>query len=338
MQTIIKALLNDLEDLPKKQFTIVAMPHFCIDNLIKYSKSYESFRSEEEQIVALGGGNLNIPQIQQIGGKAANCADALASLGLSPHLIARTNQLGYILLEHLLGDKKVDTSHVKKDGELAFTSSIELDSANIMISDPGSLSRFGPDDLTDEDEKLIKNADMVCISDWGLNEKGTELAKHVFGLVKEEGRGKTFFDPGDASPKMDRKEDEINKLVREVIAGGLVDIISLNLEEAASLGGLDLLRTHTRIELHTKEYSRSLFGFNESEMVPTFSVSPKRLTGAGDAWNAGCVFGHLFGFSDEHRILFANAIAAFYISDLKGEHPTVPDIIEYLNEGNLNKI
>jgi sugar/nucleoside kinase (ribokinase family) len=335
MQAIVKELQGEMNNLQKKEFMIVVMPHFCLDNLIRYGKSYESFRSEAEQIVTIGGGNLNIPQDLQIGGKAANCALALARLGLRPSLIARTNGLGSVLLENLLGDIEVDISHVKKDGNLAFTSSIELDSANIMISDPGSLARFGPDVLTDEDEKLITNADMVCISDWGLNDRGTELAKHVFGLVREKGHGITFFDPGDPSPKKERMDIEIKELIKDVIGPGLVDILSLNLEEAGAFGGLDFLRTQTRVDLHTKEYSRSFFGFRESDKVPAFFISPLRLTGAGDAWNAGDVFGELFGFSDRVRLLFANSVAAAYISDPHGSHPTIAALLDFLNQNKV---
>jgi ribokinase len=335
MQPIVKELTEELKNLQKREFTVVVMPHFCLDNLIQYGKGYESFRLEEEQIVAQGGGNLNIPQNLQIGGKAANCATALASMGVHPSLIARTNGLGYVLLEHLLGDRNVDISHVKKNGKLAFTSSIELDSANIMISDPGSLSQFGSEVLSEDDEKLIRKADMVCISDWGLNHKGTELAKLVFGLVKEEGRGRTFFDPGDPSPKKGRMEWDIKELIREVIEMGLVDIMSLNLEEAGAFGGLDFLRTQTRVDLHTKEHSRSLFGFTESERVPSFSVSPKMLTGAGDAWNAGDIFGDLFGLSDNARLLLANSVAAAYISDPEASHPTMARLLDFVNENKV---
>ena len=125
---------------------------------------------------------------------------------------------------------------------------------------------------------------------------------------------------------------EINELIREVIGSGLVDIMSLNLEEAGAFGGLDFLRTQTRVDLHTKEYSRSFLGFRESDKIPGFSISPIRLTGAGDAWNAGDVLGELFGFSDANRLLLANSVAAAYISDSQGKHPTIGALLEFLNE------
>lgn len=334
MQLIVKELIEKLKEPLQKDVKVVVLPHFCIDNLIQYAGSFDSFKESAERIVNQGGGNLEIPQVQQIGGKAANFANTLASLGMPSYLIAKTNELGYILLEHLFRGKKVNYSHVKKDGELAFTSSIELDSANIMISDPGSLSQFGSENLTKEDEELIMSADLVCISDWGLNEKGTELARHVFKLVKEEG-GKTFFDPGDPSPKGAKMDEEIKGLISEVISAGLVDIISVNLNEAEQLGGLDFLRTQTRVDLHTRDFSKSIFGFRDSAKVPTFNVSPKRLTGAGDAWNAADAYAEIAGFSHEMRLLLANAAAAYYISDPQGRHPTIKNLIGFLENNEV---
>ena len=159
--------------------------------------------------------------------------------------------------------------------------------------------------------------------------------RSLFGLIKEKGHGKTFFDPGDPSPKKDRLSDEIGVLMREVIGAGLMDIMSLNLEEAGAFGGLDFLRTQTRVDLHTKEYSRSFFGFTESDKVPSFSLSPKRLTGAGDAWNAGDIFGELYGLSDRARLLLANSVAASYITDSKGSHPTIAELLEFIKDNKV---
>jgi ribokinase len=334
MQLIVKELIEILKEPVQKEVKVVVLPHFCIDNLIQYGKSFDSFKDSAENIANQGGGNLEISQVQQVGGKAANFANALASLGMPSYLIAKTNEVGFILLEHLFRGKNVDYSHVKRDGELAFTSSIELDSANIMISDPGSLSHFGPENLIKDDEEIIKTADLVCISDWGLNEKGTELARHVFKLVKEKG-GKTFFDPGDPSPKGAKMDDEIKRLIKGIIGPGLVDILSVNLSEAEQLGGLDFLRTQTRVDLHTRDFSKSLFGFRDSAKIPVFKVSPKRLTGAGDTWNAADAFGEIAGFSHEMRLLFANATAAYYISYPQKRHPTIYDLIDFLENNEV---
>jgi sugar/nucleoside kinase (ribokinase family) len=330
----MRALISDLVERLKEPISfeskVVIMPHFCLDNLILFKGDYESFMNNFQSIVNQGGGNIPVSQHIQIGGKAANCANALAALGIRPYLIAKTSKLGYILLNHFFPENNVDISHVKRDGELAITSSIELDEANVMISDSGSLLEFGPGYLTQDDEDLVREADYVLISDWGLNNKGTELARHVFHLVKDNGKGKTYFDPGDPSPKGENIGDEVLKLTKEVIGQGLIDVFSLNLQEAEKFQGIDYLRTMARVDLHTKDFAKSFFGFKDTEEIPVFDLKPHQLTGAGDAWNAGNIFGEVLGLSDEHRLLLANSVAGYYISDSHGKHPSIMELIEFL--------
>ncbi len=217
---------------------------------------------------------------------------------------------------------------------LPLTTSIELEEGNIMVADPGSLAEFGPEDLTPGSEDMIKNADLVYISDWGLNKKGTGLAKYVFGVARQSRKFRTFFDPGDSSP---RTREETEKLIEDVLAMGLADIISVNEDEAWRLGftqGFTLTigttRKVTRVDLHTQHYARSLYGDTETDAMPAFDVTPTRLTGAGDAWDAGDILGELMGLSDDLRLMLANATAAYYISHPQAKHPTCWDLMDFL--------
>jgi ribokinase len=343
MKELKEQLIEKLKESIQKDFKVVAMPHFCIDNFLQLKGDYKSFNDGLEAIVKQGGGNIAIKQRLGRGGKAANFASSLSSLGIKTFLIARTNELGYKLLEYLFEGKNVDISHVKKDGELAFTTAMEFKGANVMLSDPGPLSQFGPGCLDDKDEELIREADFVCVSDWGLNEKGTALAKHVFGLVKD-GKGRTYFDPGDPSPRGSREVEAISELVRDVLEEGLVDILSLNEDEVKRYGKKDdiseaisCLRRLSRVDLHTKDFVRSYYEDWDRKQLPTFDLEPKQLTGAGDAWDVGNVYGELMGFSDELRLMLANAVAAYYISDPQGRHPTREDLIEFLGKNSSNK-
>ncbi len=334
-------LVEELEQWSPKEFKVVVMPHFCVDSSLNPGGDYNSFMGELEVIRKQGGGNIVVDQSIGIGGKASNCALALSSLGLDAYLIVRTSELGYKLLQHFT-EGKVDISHVSRNGKLAITTAIELHGSNIMLSDPGSLSSFGPHYLSSNDEKLIQEADMVCISDWGLNDRGTELAKHVFEIVKQgkgKGRGKTYFDPGDPSPKAGM-EEEISRLV-EILKRGLVDVLGVNEDELLRYGQTDdsqkavnSLRKITRVDLHTKDHVASFQKDSESK-VPTFNVKPLRLTGAGDAWNAGNILGDVMGLNDKLRLTLANAVAAYYVSHSQGKHPGVKDLMEFLEKSGF---
>src|SRR5207249_3028338 len=138
-------------------------------------------------------------------------------------------ELGRIVLQHFL--KGVDLSHVRTTGTMSRTMSFETEHSgrrvNIMVSDPGSLSQFGPEKLSQEDKTLISEADFVCVLNWNQNKKGTELAEKVFSIAKNEGKAVTFFDPGDPALRV----GEIEGLNERVLTPGLVDVLSVNENE-----------------------------------------------------------------------------------------------------------
>ncbi|MFH2104671.1 MAG: carbohydrate kinase family protein [Parcubacteria group bacterium] len=326
-----KDLIKNLEKADSRSKKVVLLPHFCLDHVVKINDSPQGFLQEVIQVFQRGGGNIVTKNRLAAGGKAVNCAKALAALGVPVSIITKTNSLGYKLLQELLPSENIDLSHVQQDGELGSTAVVELEGVNVMISDPGSTANFGPDQLTDEDWDLIRGAEAVVISDWGLNNKGTELARDVFQAVKE-GQGQTFFDPGDPVAKGQKMAAEITKLLREVLGKSLIDSLSVNEAEIKQYGGRDNLQKLTRVDLHTKDYGQSFGAELETDQVATFDVMPQRLTGAGDNWNAGNVLGELLGLADEQRLLLANAVANYYITSEDGQPATRQELIKFLKQ------
>lgn len=353
MKNYVEKLIQTLENskAPPSKIKIALMPDFFLDHLVTYKGTLNSFKTNITQIAAQRGGNIpNTTQIIQRGGNATNTAAALSTLGINAYIISRTSPLGLSLLKHFTS-KNVDLSHVKTDGKMALTTALELGygdrKVNIMLGDPGSVADFNFNSLTEDDLKLIKKADYVCIFNWNLNLHGTELASKVFKLVKKEGKGKTFFDTGDPSPR----KREINNLIEKLLLTHTIDTLSLNENEALWYASYfdkrisqrrknkhpvdpiecarilhDNLRT--RIDLHTADYTAT---FNQEEcLVQTFSVPIQWVTGAGDAWNAADIYGEIIQLEDEQRLLFANAAAAYYISNPEGKHPTKDSAIDFL--------
>jgi sugar/nucleoside kinase (ribokinase family) len=190
------------------------------------------------------------------------------------------------------------------------------------------------------------------VFNWASLERwGTELAESVFGYVKEKGKAKTYYDTGDPSPNIDK----IPKLVKKVLLGKKVDIFGVNENEAfmyasqlnQKVNGLRkklkhhdlakecarILARHisARVDLHTSAFSGSFFKDNEV-IVPAFNVSSLRSTGAGDAWNAGNIFGDALGLPDSCRLTLANAVAAYYVSSPTAEHPTMHKLAEFCSK------
>jgi len=210
----------------------------------------------------------------------------------------------------------------------------------MMISNTGSLANFGPERLTEEDKELIRTADYVCLVSWNLIDKGTDLAEAIFTLAKEGGNAVTFFDPGDPTP---RKPD-IQDLTERVLTKGLADILSVNenellqlastvreeefeegegpLFEAASVFSM----LGSRVDLHTPNFSAT-FVDGQRERFPCLKIEPRKVTGAGDAWNAGDVYAQGIGLSHKERLLFANATAAAYVSKAGLEPASLDEVL-----------
>ncbi len=330
-----KRLLQTLQRIEKEKLPmshVVMLPDFFVDHFI-FLKNIEKTCADIKTVAAQGGGNLpGITQRIHQGGNAANTALALARLGITAHLICRTDALGLHLLQYFLGKNGVDLSGVKTDGALAITAALEVkkNQSNVMLGDPGSVAEFSFELLDEHDHELIAGANLVGVTNWNLNHYGTELASKVFTLAKKN-NVKTYFDSGDPSPRV----ADIPELMNKVLANPLLDIFGLNenelryysnctsttQEEMITAAWSLKKKIQARLDLHTSQFSGS---FQTTRMIVPTTQLPMvyRYTGAGDAWNAGNIFAELFKFKDDERLLFANIYAGHYISSPDPIHPT----------------
>ncbi len=349
-------LLGLLKGISKK-IIVVIMPDFFLDRLITLEQTPSEFASAVADVTARKGGSIDGVRQRDIrGGNAVNTASALATLGVKVLPIVCTSKLGLQWANYYLKPLGVDTSHIKIVAKASLTTALELaggqGNANVMLRDLGSLANFGPADLTEEDHEAIRSADYVCVFNWaGTRKHGTELAEKVFREVHFDGKGRTYFDTADPNPN----HEGIPELMDRVLKTEQVDVLSLNENEAITYASylkfetgeeknqqrLDAhalesaralaKRLSARIDLHTTIFSATLTASREL-VVPAFRISPLRVTGAGDAWNAGNVFGYGNGFSDEERLILANAVSACYLTDPEGEHPTRERLIRFLRD------
>ncbi len=346
-----------LKQVKPKKFNVVVMPDFFLDRLVFYNGDIKDFSNATAEVAERKGGSIHgIRQVELRGGNAANTAAALARLGAKVTPIINTNRLGLHLLRFYLEPLNVDLSHVKTQGDIALTTALELrherEKVNVMMSTLGSLPDFGLNNLTKEDFETLKQADYVCVFHWACTRRfGTELAAEVFRYVKEEGKGKAYYDTADPTPN----SAAIPSLTERVLLGKHMDILSVNENEAfcyasqinkevihlrqelkpkeLAMECARVLAKHlsARIDLHTTAFAGSFTQSNEI-IIPAFKVQVLRSTGAGDAWNAGNIFGDALSVQDDLRLNLANAVAAYYISNPAAEHPALPQLKEFCSK------
>ena len=347
-------LLSFLDEGHKK-LEVVVMPDFFLDRLINLNCDEPHFFSMVADVAKRKGGSIDgIAQTDIRGGNAINTASALAALGVKVTPIVCTNKLGLQQIKFYLNQYRVDMSHIKISEKASLTTALELRTkngkANVMLRDLGALADFGPANMTDDDYKLIENADYVCLFNWaGTRKFGTNLAQTVFHRAKVKGKGKTYYDTADPTPN----GDKIPELMDSVLRTRQVDILSLNENEAISYAALlndkaivhreklrfdelamesaRVLAKHfsARIDLHTTVFSAT-FTKKSEVVLPAFKVKALRATGAGDAWNAGNILGDGNALSDECRLALANAVSACYLADPEGMHPTPQKLSKFL--------
>ena len=335
----------------------VVLPDFFVDHFViieSLDKLIEGLRNLAER----GGGNLlENEQFIRRGGNAVNTASALQTLGLNPKLIVTTDEQGATLLRALTSPE-LDMSRIHIDGRMSSTVSIETEyqgrKVNLMVSDSGSARKLSFSDLTEMEFEAIRGSSIVSLLSLNHNLKGSELSHDLFTFIKESSDAITFMDMGDPSGN----PELVGKLIKRVLSKGLVDVFSLNENELSwvvqSLSGdarrwqeiqskpLEWLKaaefiseeTGVRIDLHTPYYTATI-GKGETTTVPAFDAESRVVCGAGDAWNAGDIFGTLLGITPVDRLILANAIAALYVSSSDASHPTLTEIVKFLESRPL---
>jgi ribokinase len=320
---------------------VSVLPDFYFDRIVRVP-SFRNLIRQVELKGASGGGNLRgLSQAEVKGGNATNLAYALSSLSARTNLYCVGNSLARAVLSTPPAGCKVRVIEGRPGYTMALEFPFKRKLVNVMLSDVGDISNFDGRELTRHDAMTLRKSDCVALVNWSSNAKGNELARRVFGLSGREGR-LNFIDLADVTGA----ESRVRALARNILDQGLVDVISLNENEARivartlSVGGLrrsydrrDVIRVskllhdslHVGVDVHTPIGSAS--SINQGVMwAGSFGKVSGFVTGAGDVWDAGDIIGHLLGFKTEDRLRFANACAHLYITSKNARLPTLREV------------
>ena len=327
--------------------SIVVMPDFFVDRIIRL-ESKENLLGMLSEKAKVGGGSVRgIPTTDVKGGNAVNVAYCLAKMGAKVSLFTVADEMGAIMIRQAFSQFGDKVTLRIASGRTGLTTCFEFPHegtrVNVMVSDIGDNGSFGPDRISsEEDRTILKNADGMMIVNWATNMKGTELAEFSF---KNSPSAFHFIDPADIETRKHDFRDSLAKIA------GLTDCLSMNENECNSLADAlgfgrilgsiyspeEVKSAAKRIsdtvgistDLHTKIGAAWSNG-KESAFAHAIKVDTKRLTGAGDTWDAADIVGYLAGLHPQERLLFANCCASLYIRDPSGEPPSMNKAFELI--------
>jgi ribokinase len=328
------------------------MHDFFIDRIIKLRSTKELFHALNEK-ASLGGGSIRegISATEIKGGNAVNVAYCLAKLGFNVTLFTIADGMGSAILDYTFSKLKDKISLVIKSGMHGLTTAFEFQNeegcvVNVMMNDIGDNASFGPERINSDDElRILQKASAVAVVNWASNSKGSQLTEHVF---KNSSKALHFIDPAD----LGKRKEEFKEFLTTVAE--VTNVLSINENECNALskavgldsalsrsnGGisLDEVKTAARnlaekiginIDLHTVRGAAWSNGI-ETASVEAFKVRPRRVTGAGDCWDAADIVGHLADLDPRERLTFANAYASLYVGNVYAEPATMNETFELM--------
>ncbi|MDG6982624.1 MAG: carbohydrate kinase family protein [Nitrososphaerota archaeon] len=313
-----------------RRFDVAVMHDYFVDRLVHVSGLGKTMAGVAEKAASGGGGIHGTAQEEIRGGNAVNLAHALAMLGLRTLLITHCEPAHEHLLRSAFKGLKADLR--VKPLPAGLTVAFE-ESVNVMLSDGRGASDFGPAALDEEDWGRLEDARVVCSVNWAANRRGTELLQ---GLRRRLGPEKTIYiDPADFRDRLDK----FRELARLISKGGLVDWISMNEFEsqaAATALGIEPADRASRcvslaralgvvFDMHCVDGAYTSEGTRVTG-CPTRVIRTRRLTGAGDVWDAASIYGRLKEMDEPGRLRFANRAAKLYLEAKEPLPPTLSQL------------
>lgn len=303
-----------------KMFDVLVIGDLVLDNVIYL----ENLPQPEGVYMAY--------EFKKLAGGAANFAIMASRLGLKVGIIdcVGCDEAGRFLVT-TLSQEGVDTSLIKvrngktKETLVLFTRKGEKSFIGLLTKETSTLI---PEDIKEED---IQKANYIYVSGYSIGiEKLSDEGKAALKSIEIAQRlGKyVFFDPGPVVTSIDsiRLHDILRKTT----------ILSLNINEASMIThssdpvqAVEALHTlgPKMVAVKMGEMGCVLSVEGEISRAPPIQVKVTDPTGAGDAFNAGLLFGLLKNLSSEQIARLANAIGALSVTKI-GAGQNLPTKIE----------
>jgi ribokinase len=344
----------------EKDIKITVLPDFFIDRIIRIS-DIQTLTDAMNKKIKVGGGSIRgLDSVDIKGGNAVNVAYCLARLGAKVDLFTVADKVGCSVLNAVFKKFGPQINLHIKNGKHGLTTIFEFTTtsfsvSNVMLSDVGENSNFGPESIESTDDDLLSvlgSSSGVVLTNWASNLRGTDLLRYVFENSKN---SLHFLDPADIS---ERRMEFVEDLKSN---SKLIDFLSINENEHLQIicalsktrdmphYNCDNWNSATPLNLGKSVLFLSNF-FNVNMCVHTSmgsvwsngknavfvkSIPPSKInivSGAGDSWDSAFLFGHLLNFTNEEKLCFANLFAFLYLENSYNDPPSLHDIVNYIHD------
>ena len=321
------------------KFDIVGFGALNLDKLYQVNR----IAHEDEESFITG-------KSESCGGSAANTIVGLARLGMKTGFIGKvaTDQEGS-LLHNNLQNENINTKGVllTDDGRSGTVSGfVDSDGQRALYVDPGVNDCIGPHEI---DINYINSSKILHLTSYvgKYSERSIKTQESVLNEISN--NVSVSFDPGRLY-----SERGVKFLDRFLNRS---DILLINQSELRLLTGKNKdssFTTHKTLEnvqnlqqeygigmIVVKMGDKGSFvtQINESQFIKAFDVSCIDTTGAGDAFNAGFLFGYLKGEDIKTMAIMGNYVASRCVTE-HGATDGLPDIqnLEDIISNGLNSI
>ena len=279
------------------------------------------------------------------GGCAVNLADGLASLGVQVDVFATLGEPVHSAFGEIAEKCASFNSWGKEPGR---TLAFEFNDGKLMFSSVKQLADFTPDKvrefLSDGNfTAACADAAVIALTDWTLYPHMTSvwkmLQQDVFSKLTH--RPDFFIDLVDPSSRSAADIREVAAIFKNFESAGSVTL-GLNGNEANILCRLhdlepashqateeetlrqafalrDLLEI-SRVVIHHTAFATSASAHGGFSLAGPYCANPKKSTGAGDRFNAGCCLGLALALDDADCLALGCAASGFFVRNARSSN------------------
>ncbi len=294
-----------------------------------------------------------VPKTIKTGGCAVNTSNALLNLGASVDFVGTVGERFDPIFRELASRCREFISI----GEPSYAQALEFDDGKIIMAELAPMQEVTWGKLeghlpVERQVELYGGADVIAMVNWTetphMNQIWRSLLDHVFPKLPKAKQRLIFFDLADPE-KRPRGELEAGlRLIEEFREFGTV-VLGLNRKEATHVG--DVLRVkcssplgEASLEEITMAIAKNLCVQGVAvhpvwgagivlhdeyvEVKGPFTPHPRLVTGAGDNFNAGLIYGLSLGLSPHEALTLAVGTSGFYVRNMKS--PTLAELLGFL--------